>query len=266
MRCGRAELRDRSRRRPCGPEPVLARALRRGAERSVPPRLGPLSVPEEDKDRTARSGRIEQRHVDELERIVDGLTEELGPLENFILPGGSQCCGPAARRPRRMPAGRARRRRRWPSGRRSTRSTLKYLNRLSDALFVDRTPGEPAPRRARRDLGQPEVAEAQIPPDARSRSPARRATLRPPRRRLAHHEIEAGDRAPPASACGSTTLSIIPLSSRNSLRWNPSGSVWRMVCSMTRGSGKADQRPWLGQVQVAQHGEGGRHPTGRRVG
>ena len=32
-----------------------------------------------------------------------------------------------------------------------------------------------------------------------------------------------------------TSMSIMPCSTRNSLRWNPSGSVWRIVCSMTRG-------------------------------
>src|SRR6476661_1955827 len=33
----------------------------------------------------------------------------------------------------------------------------------------------------------------------------------------------------------STTRSSIPFSIRNSERWKPSGSFWRMVCSMTRG-------------------------------
>jgi len=32
--------------------------------------------------------------------------------------------------------------------------------------------------------------------------------------------------------------STIPCSTRNSERWNPSGSFWRMVCSMTRGPAK----------------------------
>ena len=36
----------------------------------------------------------------------------------------------------------------------------------------------------------------------------------------------------------STTRSSMPCSSRNSLRWNPSGSFCRMVCSMTRGPAK----------------------------
>ena len=32
--------------------------------------------------------------------------------------------------------------------------------------------------------------------------------------------------------------STMPCSTRNSLRWNPSGRVWRMVCSITRGPAK----------------------------
>ena len=59
--------------------------------------------------------------------------------------------------------------------------------------------------------------------------------------------------------------SIIPCSSRNSERWKPSGSFWRMVCSMTRGPGEADQRLGLGEDDVAQPGEGGRHAAGGGV-
>jgi len=33
--------------------------------------------------------RIEKRHVEALETLIDRLGEELGPLENFILPGGT---------------------------------------------------------------------------------------------------------------------------------------------------------------------------------
>src|SRR5262249_22124911 len=36
----------------------------------------------------------------------------------------------------------------------------------------------------------------------------------------------------------STMRSSIPCSSRNSDRWKPSGSVWRIVCSITRGPAK----------------------------
>ena len=33
--------------------------------------------------------RLEERHVTELETLIDELNEVVGPLENFILPGGS---------------------------------------------------------------------------------------------------------------------------------------------------------------------------------
>jgi cob(I)alamin adenosyltransferase len=93
-----------------------------------------LCVLEEDKERIPVP-RIEERHVTALERFMDRWTEDLGPLENFILPGGS----PAAahlhvartvcrRAERRLVALRDRE----PVG----PWTLAYLNRLSDALFV----------------------------------------------------------------------------------------------------------------------------------
>ena len=93
-----------------------------------------LCVLEEDKDRMPVP-RVEQRHVDALEELMDRLSAELQPLENFVLPGGA----PAAvqlhlartvcRRAERLlvaldadePVGEA---------------NLRYLNRLSDALFV----------------------------------------------------------------------------------------------------------------------------------
>src|SRR5208283_4880475 len=40
-----------------------------------------------------------------------------------------------------------------------------------------------------------------------------------------------------------TTASSIPCCSRNSLRWKPSGSFWRIVCSMTRGPAKPMSAP-----------------------
>ncbi len=63
-----------------------------------------------------------------------------------------------------------------------------------------------------------------------------------------------------------TTASTNPWSSRNSARWNPSGSVWRIVCSMTRGPGEADQRLRFRQDHVSLHRERGRHASRRRVG
>ncbi|MEX0881056.1 MAG: cob(I)yrinic acid a,c-diamide adenosyltransferase, partial [Thermoanaerobaculia bacterium] len=46
-----------------------------------------LCILQEDKTRMPVP-QIEQRHVDGLEALMDRLSEELPPLENFILPGG----------------------------------------------------------------------------------------------------------------------------------------------------------------------------------
>lgn len=78
---------------------------------------------------------IEQRHVDALEAILDELTSELGPLQNFILPGGSE--GAARLHVARTICRRAERLlvaldAEEPVG----EANLRYLNRLSDALFV----------------------------------------------------------------------------------------------------------------------------------
>jgi len=79
--------------------------------------------------------RIEERHVADLERVIDRLSEELPPLENFVLPGG--CPGAAQLHVARTVCRRAERlvvtlARREPVG----AQTVPYLNRLSDALFV----------------------------------------------------------------------------------------------------------------------------------
>ena len=47
-----------------------------------------LCVPEKDQAKF-RVAKIEDRHVDELERLSDRLMKDLPPLQNFILPGGS---------------------------------------------------------------------------------------------------------------------------------------------------------------------------------
>lgn len=82
-----------------------------------------------------RLPQIEERHIDQLERWIDEFNEGVGPLENFILPGGS--IGAA-----HLHAARA-------IGRRAERAVATlaheepigawvaaYLNRLSDLLFV----------------------------------------------------------------------------------------------------------------------------------
>jgi len=79
--------------------------------------------------------RIEQRHIGALERLIDELTDAVGPLENFVLPGGAP--GAAALHIARTVCRRAERRtitlaREEDIG----EHIVPYLNRLSDALFV----------------------------------------------------------------------------------------------------------------------------------
>ncbi len=89
---------------------------------------------EEDKARAAVP-QIEGRHIEALERLMDSLSDRMGPLENFILPGGTQCAARlhlarcVCRRAERICVGLARQER--VGG-----YVVKYLNRLSDALFV----------------------------------------------------------------------------------------------------------------------------------
>jgi cob(I)alamin adenosyltransferase len=78
---------------------------------------------------------IEASHVERLEAELDGFNDSLPPLKEFILPGG----GPAAAacHVARAVCRRAERRC-WSLARNESVSieTLKYLNRLSDLLFV----------------------------------------------------------------------------------------------------------------------------------
>ncbi len=78
---------------------------------------------------------IEARHVEVLEAFIDEMTAVVGPLENFILPGGS--AGSAHLHVARTVCRRAEREattlvREDAIG----PQVLPYLNRLSDALFV----------------------------------------------------------------------------------------------------------------------------------
>jgi len=79
--------------------------------------------------------RIEERHVAALEKVIDRLSEELPPLENFVLPGG--CPGAAQLHVARTVCRRAERLVVALARRESVGAqTVPYLNRLSDALFV----------------------------------------------------------------------------------------------------------------------------------
>lgn len=87
-------------------------------------------------DATPRPGpRLAQTHVDALEHLMDHLQESLTPLQNFVLPGGA----PAAAH---LHVARAvcRRAERDILALAATEyvapELLRYVNRLSDALFV----------------------------------------------------------------------------------------------------------------------------------
>jgi cob(I)alamin adenosyltransferase len=88
-----------------------------------------------DDPRRARIPTVEARHVEALEALVDEFNDAVGPLANFLLPGGSP--GAAQLHVARTVCRRAEREtvslaRDEPIG----EHVLPYLNRLSDALFV----------------------------------------------------------------------------------------------------------------------------------
>jgi cob(I)alamin adenosyltransferase len=116
-----------------GLDPNLAEALA-GIQNDLFHLGSDLCVTEEDK--AARPvPRIEARHVTALERWIDRLSEDLPPLENFVLPGGSggaaqlHVARAVCRRAERLAVALSRNE---PVG----DQVIVYLNRLSDALFV----------------------------------------------------------------------------------------------------------------------------------
>jgi len=89
-----------------------------------------------ESDKAARPvPHIEDKHVSALEASMDRMTEVLGPLTNFILPGGS--AGAAHLHAARTVCRRAERLAVKLSREEAIGShVVAYLNRLSDALFV----------------------------------------------------------------------------------------------------------------------------------
>ena len=97
--------------------------------------LGSCLAFPQDEARKLELPQIEKKHIERLEGLIDDLWQQLGPLDNFILPGG----GPGAatlhlaravcRRAERTVVTLAR-----EEGIRG--EELAYLNRLSDALFA----------------------------------------------------------------------------------------------------------------------------------
>jgi cob(I)alamin adenosyltransferase len=79
--------------------------------------------------------RIEQRQVDELERLCDELNADLSELRSFVLPGGSEAA--ALLHVARATCRRAERAALAAEAKHGvSRLALVYLNRLSDLLFI----------------------------------------------------------------------------------------------------------------------------------
>lgn len=93
-----------------------------------------LCVLEDDKARMPVP-KIEPRHVEALEHDIDALQEDLAPLTNFVLPGGSPAAAhlhvarTVCRRAERLLTRLAR-------DEKVGAFTVPYVNRLSDLLFV----------------------------------------------------------------------------------------------------------------------------------
>jgi cob(I)alamin adenosyltransferase len=105
--------------------PIQNQLFHLGAELSFPPGEGEeYKIP-----------KIGGRHIQSLEELIDELNAVVGPLENFILPGGSS--GAAALQVARAVCRRAERRVVILMSNEEVRAeALAYLNRLSDLLFV----------------------------------------------------------------------------------------------------------------------------------
>lgn len=84
---------------------------------------------------TSRFSGVDVSRIEELERAIDLMTSELAPLTSFILPGGSLAAAhlhvsrTVCRRAERLVVA-------LHDESIATQSTIAYLNRLSDYLFV----------------------------------------------------------------------------------------------------------------------------------
>src|SRR6202035_5773949 len=87
------------------------------------------------KDLHAKQARITPIEIQQLEREIDAMNEELPPLRSFVLPGGTRlnaelhAARTICRRAERLLVALAREESIPPE-------TIPYLNRLSDAMFV----------------------------------------------------------------------------------------------------------------------------------
>lgn len=94
-----------------------------------------LATPETDKPARRERLRINAAQVERLESEIDALNANLAPLTSFVLPGGSTAatifhvCRTVARRAERTMVALA-------AGEPVNPDALRYINRLSDLLFV----------------------------------------------------------------------------------------------------------------------------------
>jgi cob(I)alamin adenosyltransferase len=96
-----------------------------------------LCMPEDDVDRGYEPLRISDKQVERLEAEIDRMNAELAPLKSFILPGGNEAA--AALHVARTVARRAEREMAEVVALDTepvSEAALKYINRLSDFLFV----------------------------------------------------------------------------------------------------------------------------------
>lgn len=95
-----------------------------------------LCVPESDEPREWEPLRMKPEQVDALETHIDDLNAELQPLNSFILPAGSEAS--ARLHVARTVCRRAERKVSWliAGDHDINANVLRYLNRLSDLLFV----------------------------------------------------------------------------------------------------------------------------------
>ena len=92
-----------------------------------------------DAETRAKLPRIEQRHIDGLERDIDAVNDDLPVLKSFVLPGGgwpsaySHLARTVCRRAERLVVALGQS---LGSGEEIGALDVQYLNRLSDAFFV----------------------------------------------------------------------------------------------------------------------------------
>jgi cob(I)alamin adenosyltransferase len=94
-----------------------------------------LTIPEDGSEMAAKALRIADTQVDRLEREIDQMNEKLQPLRSFVLPGGSPAAAhlhvarTVCRRAERLMV-------KLAQSEKVSAAAIKYINRLSDFLFV----------------------------------------------------------------------------------------------------------------------------------